>query len=319
MSIIQLERYREMEILQAATFAASLKLKKEEVTLIDNWVESLIELNIKKEIGVEQTQNFFEIYNTLQEVSDLLDGRFIKYLLGRLIKIYDSMWGNVFSPIIDSFTWNIKEYRDEAFALIDGFSQIEFTSFLVYLRGAPIDPNSEIFDYIWKIEKQSKFFHSADFFMRNKALKYLLDLNGKRGFHHNIKDFKKIIGFIKPDNTDIIHYLVHYKVNNNQGCYQVIRFIFSDLKNNNYKTFQIKKDCIIWLDNAVGRSPKKPWMNKLTAIQRELKEEELLKIALWILNNGEFEIEQSTEWVDSVYKKFQKSSSWYLDMRNSDI
>lgn len=155
--------------------------------------------------------------------------------------------------------------------------------------------------------------------MRNKALKYLLDLNEIRGFHHTIKDFKKIIGFIKPDNTDIIHYLVHYKVNNNKGCYQIISFIFNDLKTNSYRTFEIKRDCIIWLDNAVGSSPKKPWLDKLTAIQKELKDEELLKIARWILNHGDFEKEQSTGWTDGVYKKLQKSSLWYLDIRSNDI
>jgi hypothetical protein len=262
MFLNSLERYRETEILQAATFAASLKLKNQEAKLIDDWVESLIELNIRKETDCKQTKDFYAVYNTLQEASDSIDSSYLKYILGRLLKIYDSMWGNVFSSVIDRTTWKIKEYIDEAFSLIGGFNHIEFTSFLAYLRGTPIDPNSEIFDYIWKIEKLSKFFHSADFFMRNKALKYLLDLNEIRGFHHTIKDFKKIIGFIKPDNRDIIHYLVHYKVNNNQGCYQIISFIFNDLKTNSYGTFEIKRDCIIWLDNAVGSSQKSlGWTN----------------------------------------------------------
>lgn len=242
MSLNELERYREKEILQAATFAASLNLQKKEVKLIDTWLELLIELNIRKEIGSQQPGDFFVIYNTLQEASDSLDSSSLKYILGRLIKIYDSMWGNVFSSVINCTIWKIKEYIDEAFSLIGGFNQIEFTSFLAYLRGTPIGPNSEIFDYIWKIEKLSKFFDSADFFMRNKALKYLLDLNEIRGFHHTIKDFKKIIGFIKLDNKDIIHYLVHYKVNNNQGCYQIISFIFHDLKTNSYRTFEIKRE-----------------------------------------------------------------------------
>ncbi|QFK71095.1 hypothetical protein F7984_07455 [Pradoshia sp. D12] len=100
----ELERYRETEILQAATFAASLKLQKEEAKLIDNWVESLIEINTKKEIGSKQTEGFFSIYNTLQEASDSLDSSSLKYILGRLLKIYDSMWGNVFSSVIDRTT-----------------------------------------------------------------------------------------------------------------------------------------------------------------------------------------------------------------------
>ncbi|OCA89525.1 hypothetical protein A8L44_00825 [Bacillus sp. FJAT-27986] len=118
MFLNELERYRETEILQAATFAASLKLQKEEAKLIDNWVESLIEINTKKEIGSKQTEGFFSIYNTLQEASDSLDSSSLKYILGRLLKIYDSMWGNVFSSVIDRTTWKIKEYIDEAFSLI---------------------------------------------------------------------------------------------------------------------------------------------------------------------------------------------------------
>ncbi len=118
MFLNELERYRETEILQAATFAASLKLQKEEAKLIDNWVESLIEINTKKEIGSKQTEGFFSIYNTLQGASDSLDSSSLKYILGRLLKIYDSMWGNVFSSVIDRTTWRIKEYIDEAFSLI---------------------------------------------------------------------------------------------------------------------------------------------------------------------------------------------------------
>lgn len=311
MSLNNLESYRNMEIGQANNFAISFELEKEEFEVIDNWVESWSELNIKNDTGNDQSDNFSTAYNVLEKILYHLNESSLKYLLGRLIKIYYLMWGAVFSSGVDGSTLKIRHFIDEAFSRRPVFSLIEYTSFLAYLKGTPVNPNSDIFDYIWKIEKQSKFFSSADFFMRNKALKYLLDLNGERGFHHNIKDFKKILGHIKSDNTDIINYLSNYKVNNNQGCYQVINYVFRDNKNKMNSTFEIKKDYINWLDNAVGSSPKKPWLDKLANIQREQTEGELIKITRWILNNTHLEIEQSTGWIDDVYKRFQKSSEWY--------
>lgn len=316
MSLNDLESYRNMEIGQANNFAISFELEKEEFEVIDNWVESWIELNIKNDTGNDQRDNFSTAYNVLEKILYHLNESSLKYLLGRLIKIYDLMWGAVFSSGVDGSTLKIRHFIDEAFSRRPVFSLIEYTSFLAYLKGTPVNPNSDIFDYIWKIEKQSKFFSSADFFMRNKALKYLLDLNGERGFHHNIKDFKKILGHIKSDNTDIINYLSNYKVNNNQGCYQVINYVFRDNKNKMNSTFEIKKDYINWLDNAVGSSPKKPWLDKLANIQREQTEGELIKITRWILNNTHLEIEQSTGWIDDVYKRFQKSSEWYYMSSN---
>jgi hypothetical protein len=315
MSLNGLESYRKTEIGQANTFAISLELEKEEFKIIDKWVESWIDLNIKNGMDNEQTENFTKVYNSAQKILSYLDGSSLKYFLGRLIKIYDLMWGGVFSSVIDSSTLKIRHFIVEAFSSKHVYNSIEFTSFLAYLRGTPVNPNSYIFDYIWKIEKQSKFFNSAALFMRDKALKYLLDLNGERVFHHNIKDFKKILGYIKPDNTAIINYLSIYKVHNNQGCYQVISFVFGDLKYKLHSTFEIKKNCINWLDNAVGSSPKKPWIDKFAAIQRELTDEELIKITRWILNNKHLKIEQSTGWIDDVYKRFQKSSEWYLELK----
>ena len=304
MSLNGLEIIRKTEIGQANTFAVGFELEKEELEVIDNWVESWIDLNIKK-------KKFTAAYDSLRNILCGLDGSSLKYLLCRLIKVYDLMWGGPYSGV-NFASLEIRDFIDEAYVSKPVFSPIEFTSFLSYLRGTPVNPNSDLFSYIWKLEKQSKFFNSADLLMRNKALKHLLELNSQRGYHHNIKDFKKILGYIKPDNTEIINNLSNYKVNNNQGCYQVMSFIFGEFKNS---TFEVKKDCIIWLDNAVGSSPKKPWMDKLAAIQRELSGEELMKISRWILNNKQLEREQSTGWIDDIYKRFQKSSKWYLELK----
>ncbi|QPC47630.1 hypothetical protein [Mangrovibacillus cuniculi] len=56
-------------------------------------------------------------------------------------------------------------------------------------------------------------------------------------------------------------------------------------------------------------------MDKLAAVQKELTEEELIRITNWILNNKCLEREQVTGWIDDVYKRFEKSSAWYLKMK----
>lgn len=313
MSFIDLKSYLEKEIEQAYGFATSLELEKVNRDVIDNWVKSWVELNKKMDIGNEQIDEFKIVYKSLEKIICNIDGNTSKYLLGRIIKTYDLMWGGVFSSVTNASNMKIKRYIDEVFTSNSLFQPIEFLSFLAYLKGTSVSPNSDIFDYIWKMEKQSKFFIKADSLMRNKALKYLLELNALRGFHHNIKDFKKIIAVIKPDNLDIIIYLCNYKVVNNQGCYQAINYILSDVKN--FNTFELKKDCINWLDNAVGGSPKKSWLDKMATIQRKLSEEELIEIINWILTNNHLEREQSTGWIDDVYKRFQKSSKWYLEFK----
>jgi hypothetical protein len=312
MSLIDFNSYLEKEIEQSYRFANSLEIEKVNCDIIDNWLESWMELNKKIDIGNEQTDEFKIVYNSLEKILCNLDGNTFKYLLGRTIKTYDLMWGGLFSSVTNASNMKIKHYIDEILPSNSLFQPNEFLSFLEYLEGTSISPNSDIFDYIWKIEKSSRFFINADFQKRNKALKYLLELNALRGFHHNIKDFKKIIAVIKQDNIDIIIYLNNYKVVNNQGCFQAINYILRDVKN--FNTFELKKDCINWLDNAVGRYPKKSWLDKMTTIQRKLSEEELIKIINWILSNN-VEREQSTGWIDDVYKRFQKSSTWYLEFK----
>ena len=297
------------ERIQAVQFAASLELNKEKVDRIDDWIDSYILLKIRSDLHTNLTDEFNPLFHSLEEHLSRLNINQSKYLLGRMIKMYDLMWGGVFTPVIDSSTWRIQEFIDKLHTPLSVFNPIEFTSLLAYLKGTPVDPNSDLFSSIWKIEKNSQFFRNADFFNRNKALKYLLDLNGARGFHHTLKDFKHILKKIQPDNADIIYYLNQYKVENNQGCFSIIHFIFTDMPKH---SFQIKRDCIFWLDNALGSSPKKPWLDKLASIQRELKEEELLKIVNKILLNDTLGMDQSTGWEDSIYKRFHKSATWYL-------
>lgn len=238
------------------------------------------------------------------------------YLLGRLIKLYDIIWGGDLRPLINSSTVRIRYFIEYAIFLKPIFKQTEFTAFLSYLKGAPVSPNSNLFKYIWIIEKQSKFFNEADYILRNEVLVDLLDLNSVRGFHHNIKDFKKILTFIKSDNLDAIDYLSKYKVINNQGCYQAISNIISDVRNTPYELVKAKMDIIFWLDNASGRSPKQAWLHKLTSIENKIEKANLLSITNWILNNTQLERELSTGWKDDVFIRFQKSAKWYQYNKN---
>lgn len=307
--------FHQSEYKQAASYAKSLLLQQSESVVIDQWLEAWVELVRKNNSEDNQTELFLIHTQSLRSMLDSLSSNSLKYLLGRLIKVYDLTWSGTFSPIVfDSSLSLMTELIDETFSLIQMFTPIEFTSLLAYLQGASVNPNSGIFSYIWKIEKNSRFFRSADFFLRNKALHYLLHLNAESGYHHTIKDFKKILNFIKEDNTAILNTLRHYKVKNHQGCYQFIHYLFSEFMETG---FNRTKQCILWLDNAAGRTPKKPWMDKLSTIQQEFTEDELRKITQWILTNEQLKRESATGWSDQIYARFYKSSEWYGQMKKA--
>jgi hypothetical protein len=242
-----------------------------------------------------------------------LEEKSLKYLLARLIKINDIYQGGKLSQtsVMDTNRMKISKYIEQLLSLITNYTYKDLVAILEYMIEAAVSPNSNIFENIWAIEKKSRFFKNADNTLRSKAVVCLLTLNGQRGYHHNIKDFKKIIKLTQLDNSDVIWYLSNYTVKNNQGCYQAINYILRGIQNNN--SFELRSDIINWLDSASGSSPKKAWLDNLSSIENRIEKVDLLNITNWIITNKHLERELNTGWIDDVFKRFQKSAKWYID------
>jgi len=314
MTSFEFEVFWKKERKQAAVFAEDLLLKEGDLHFINKWILSWLEICSKNEEGNQQHELFQSHYRFLEKFFPVRNEFSFKYLLGRLMKIYDIAWGgNVLPPIIDGDIVDLNRFIESALSSKPVYTPAEFTALLAYLQGTPVSWNSYVFDNIWLIEKHSKFFKTADGALREKALFHLLDLNADKGFHYNIKDFKKILKLIAPEDTAVIHHLLKYKVLNNQGCYQVINHILVDSGNEGYESFRNKIEVIFWLENSIGSSPKKAWLNKLESVENRLETEELVIIAHWIINHEIFEKDSGTVWADDVYKRFKKSAHWYLE------
>ncbi|RKP55398.1 hypothetical protein D7Z26_09405 [Cohnella endophytica] len=309
--------YWNNEMNQSKEFANNLGVPEDDFQKINKWIESWVKINQLNEPGNEQNNNFKRAYFMLQDSTIDLNDQSSKYLIGRLIKMYDIIWGGILSSTIDGSTMQIKHFID-GFESKLSFSTFEFVSLLSYLINTPVSPNSNIFESIWVIEKRSKFFATSQIDFQNKALIFLLQLNGSRGFHHNLKDFKKILSFVGQENSEVFSYLKSYQVRNNQGCYKAINYILMHfIREKGYEDKKNAHEIILWLDNAEGSSPKKPWLDKLDSIQKQFLEIEINEIAKWLIDNKHLDREEGTGWIDDIFKRFHKSALWYLNMTSS--
>lgn len=236
-----------------------------------------------------------------------------KYFVCRIFKIYYFNAENFMKYFGEKFNDSFKSLSINKVI----FSGFDFIALLDYVSNVPFDPNSKFFDELFDIEKSSKIFKIASIKERNEIIIQLLKINGRKIYHHDIKEFKKILKMVEIDNMEAIDFLLNYRVGYRQGCYKVIEFLFAyDYKEKDiFGRFDRTRNIIFWLDNANGRETKKPWLDKLLLLEQLSLSEDLNVICKWILNNNELKYDEENNWVDSVFTRFQKSSEFYFDSR----
>lgn len=232
----------------------------------------------------------------------------LKYLRGRLIKLQDIHPYNFgINGKIDAINKCFPKSK-----LI--FADHEFLALLKYLQDSPTHPNGGLLKNIWAVEKNSSYFAKSKVQSCNQALIYILKLISKKVYHHDIIDFKKVLNLIGSENNEIIEFLSNYKPEYEQGCYKAIKYVmgykFSECL---YIRFNVQKQVIEWLDNASGRTPKKPWKDKLSVIQQNCLPQDLSSVCEWMISHDELRYDEKYYWLDSVFSRFQKSSRWYLN------
>jgi len=230
----------------------------------------------------------------------------LKYLRGRLIKLHD------IHPFGSKLPVRISEINKCFPKQKLVFDENEFLALLEYLQDSHIDSNGELFKNIWSVEKDSSYFKKSKTENHTAALIWLLKLISKKNYHHDIVDFKKVLELIKPENEEIIRYLATYKLKYAQGCYKAIKYIIDyNFHGDLFSNFNIQRQVIIWLDNASGGNPKKPWNDKLSIIEQICLPQDLSILCQWILAHDELRYDEENHWLDSVFTRFQKSSKWY--------
>jgi hypothetical protein len=238
----------------------------------------------------------------------------LKYLRGRLIKLQD----------IHPFDFGIKDNLDH---INKGFPKSklvfidhEFLALLKYLQDSPIHPNGGLLKNIWAVEKNSSYFAKSKVKSCNEAIIYILKLIAKKGYHHDIIDFKKVLDLIGSENDEIIKLLSNYKLEYEQGCFKAIKYVigynFSECL---YRNFEVQRQVIEWLDNASGGTPKNSWKDKLSVILQNCLPQDVSTVCEWMINHDELKYDEKNYWIDSVFTRFQKSSGWYLDKNNQSM
>lgn len=232
----------------------------------------------------------------------------LKYLRGRLIKLQDI---NVFNFKISDKLSDINKCFPKQKLI---FVNYEFLALLKYLQDSPIDPNGGLLKSIWIVEKDSSYFIKSKGQNCTAALLWILRLIAKKKYHHDIIDFKKVINLINPENEEVIKFLSAYKLEYEQGCYKAIKYIM-DYNFNKclFSNFEVQRQIVKWLDNASGRSPQKPWKDKLSIIEQNCLSQDLSIVCQWIITHDELRYDEECPWLDSVFNRFRKSSKWYLN------
>ncbi len=300
-------------------FAFDLKEDKEYAKILSKRlkVSSIDEMRINEEISKLLDISINIIDEMLVSISKTVEFEnknepAYKYFVSRIFKIYYFNAENFMKYFGEKFSDSFKSLSINKVI----FSGFDFFALLDYVSNVPFGPNSEFFDELFDIEKNSKIFKFASFKERNEIIIQLLKINGRKLYHHDIKEFKKILKMVEIDNMEAIDFLLNYRVGYRQGCYKAIEFLFAhDYKEKDiFKRFDRIKNIIFWLDNANGREPKKPWIDKLLKLEQMSLSEDLNVICKWILSNNELKYDEEN-WVDSVFTRFQKSSKFYLESR----
>jgi hypothetical protein len=287
----------------AANFAKRLGVSSHDESFINNFIQGLLE-------HPEKTSNELVDYPDIFLDKIKQNEKSYKYFLGRIYKVHFFVAKLKFKYDYRKFGRTFELFSIRQVLL----TSEEYLALLEYIKDVPFGVYDNIFEQVFDMEKSAQLFKKGNPELRDEAIIHLLELNGRKIYHHNIKELKKILGFIREDNAKAINYLLSYRVEYRQGCYKVIEYIFSYKFNGKglYDNFVCQKDIIIWLDNASGKEPKKAWSDKLEAIEHRGISQDINIICKWMLAHDELKYDEENNWLDTVFNHFQKSAKWYV-------
>ena len=310
------EVFWEREQEKSLDFLRSLALKKEDVLQIDNWFFSYLEFHSKSHSfkdGMKYEnklrQNFY--FSESGKQSD-------KYVLGKLIKYYNiSMSGYLKGLLVARLDVLLGDLIREYIGKKISYFPAEFIALTRYLESSVISPNGDLIENILKIESINRICTKATISERSDILMNVLKINANKGFHHDIKCYKKVLNLIEENDMQLINHIYKYKVVNDQGCYQIIKMIFDfDIFTDKCRDFNIKRALIICFDFSSGSTPKENWRKKAEDITKKVELKKLSLLCDEILNHEGLKnyYFTNTYWSDDVAKRLIKSAKWIKEL-----
>lgn len=176
-----------------------------------------------------------------------------------------------------------------------------------------VTPNGDLLENLFQIvakNKIEKYWKTAE---RQVFLSVVLSLISDKGFHHDIKFFKKVIKLIKAEDHELMAWVTNFEVKNQQGCYLVVRQLFSNwFSEDNWTDFARKNELLQLFDTASGSQPKEAWLKKYRHLATEIGSERLEKVARQVKLLERHRKYDHLGWTDDVVVRFLKASDFIL-------
>lgn len=173
---------------------------------------------------------------------------------------------------------------------------------LAYVQDAPVDGNGDLFGAIWTLWKRSSPPSEAELL---EAIGLLLRLIEKKLWHHDIKEFKRVLKLIPPEHCSL---LARFDPQVRLGCFQLIAELFGERCQLAHST---RIELLGLLDTARGTLPSAAWEKKQQRLRATDEWTGVLRIAGWIREREHLKKPLgSAGWSDSIFARFYKAAGW---------
>lgn len=280
--------------------------------IVDDWIELYLQgmkegsrfININKAIFVEQ-----QLEKKYRKSIAHLDKPLLQYLLARLLFYSNNVlqFGNVMCRIDSVY---VEPLIKELIQRVD-FCSTDFL-FLMnnYLTPTWVYPQNDLTIKLIEIARKSNLLNTK-YTEKYAVFTSILEIIAKKGYHHDIKGFKKLLKYIFIDDIEIVAYLKTYHATTAQGCFDMLNTLFNfPIHSESYIDFIIKCQIIEIFDMAREAKVSLAWESKALDLMTHIP---INKLKEWcdIINNGDkWVYDKNTGWKDEVVKRFRKAALW---------
>lgn len=278
--------------------------------IVDDWIDIYIQgmkegtrtVNTDKAMFVEQQLE--TIYRT--SIAHL-DKPLLQYLLARLLFYNNNVlqFGDGICRIDSAY---VEPLIKELIKRIR-FSSTDFL-FLMndYLAPTWVYPQNDLSAKLIGIAQKDNLLNT-EYPEKYAVFTSLLEIIAKKGYHHDIKGFKRLLKFILIDDIEIITYLKTYHVATAQGCFEMIHTLFNfPIHSDDYTDFTIKRQIIEVFDMARGAKISPSWKSKALDLISCISIDKLKDWCETINNGNKWIYDNDTGWKDDVVTRFRKTA-----------
>lgn len=176
---------------------------------------------------------------------------------------------------------------------------------LAFLYDTVMGPNGGVLETIWGLWKQAAQPAAED--QLAEALTRILGLIERRPWHHDIKDFKRVMKLVPPGREEL---LTSFEPTVMQGCNPPLLHLVRGFPG---VPLGAKAEVVQLMDTARGRAPSGAWTRKKDRLQASAHWDVVVGLARWVAANSELRKPNGPlDWSDQVFTRFQKASDWIL-------